>query len=668
VTHRNHSLRTQLILLVVVSLLVASGALEIIRLYQQQSVLINSERRVGLSLIHSVNTTINSVRSFISTLGDISELDSRLAELVQINSNITFIAVTDGTGLVLFHSSNDYQDTAIPALAGLPSDATVPVDVPGYGEVFLTSLPFDSSDLSGPDEYWIVIASLTEPIRSQLLESAVSSIMLTGLFTVLSALGIIVFAQGYFVRPLENLTQAANAIEAGDLTIRADAKQNNEIGQLARSFNRMTQQLAQSINTLEERVNERVRDLNVASQVSRQLTTKLDRNQLLADVARLTAEAFDLYHVSIFLYDQSVLTLVQGTGEIGQQLVEHGKTFKLNDRGVVPQAARTHSAVLANDVTQDQAFSANPLLPETQSELAIPILYQEKLLGVLDLQAKQVNRYQAQDVSLMTTLAEQIAIAIHNAQLFADLQDAQAASERSDKVKSAFLASMSHELRTPLNAIINFTRYVAKGSLGPVNDEQIQILNEVVDSGKHLLNLINDVLDMSKIEADSLALFVEDDINMKSILNSVVFTGKSLLGEKSVEIQVEIEDEMPLIRGDRQRIMQVLLNIVSNACKFTSEGFIKIRAYQKDDNIICTIQDTGPGISPEDQEAVFQAFKQTSTGLRQGGGTGLGMPISRSLAEAHGGKLWLESKVGQGTQFHFSLPIRSEILLPYLVA
>lgn len=235
-------------------------------------------------------------------------------------------------------------------------------------------------------------------------------------------------------------------------------------------------------------------------------------------------------------------------------------------------------------------------------------------------------------------------------------------AERSDMVKSAFLASMSHELRTPLNAIINFTRYVAKGSLGPVNTEQTQTLNEVVDSAKHLLNLINDVLDMSKIEAGSLKLFVEDKIELKPIVDTVVSTGKSLLAEKPVEIQLDVPEHLTTIRGDRQRILQILLNIMSNACKFTDAGTIKLQVSQKGDEVIFVITDTGPGIAAADQGAVFEAFKQTDTGLRQGGGTGLGMPISKSLAEAHGGRLWLDSAAGKGSTFYVALPVKAENL------
>lgn len=263
------------------------------------------------------------------------------------------------------------------------------------------------------------------------------------------------------------------------------------------------------------------------------------------------------------------------------------------------------------------------------------------------------------------SMAEQIQTSFAKLeQEIAETQRAREAAERSDQVKSAFLASMSHELRTPLNSVINFTKFVAKGMMGPVTDEQVSTLGEVIDSAKHLLNLINDVLDMSKIESGSLRLFVEDNVSIQAVLDQVVSTGKSLIEDRPVQIATDIPANLPPVRGDRQRLLQILLNIMSNACKFTEQGQITIRAAQHNGSINISIQDSGPGIAPEDQSLVFEAFKQTNTGLRQGGGTGLGMPISKSLTEAHGGKLWLESSPGQGATFFVELPIQSAQLTP----
>jgi signal transduction histidine kinase len=249
----------------------------------------------------------------------------------------------------------------------------------------------------------------------------------------------------------------------------------------------------------------------------------------------------------------------------------------------------------------------------------------------------------------------------------AEVQQARERAERADNVKSAFLASMSHELRTPLNAVINFTRFVIDGDTGPVTPEQVELLNEVVTSAKHLLTLINDVLDMSKIESGSLNLFVEDDIDLNAALKSAIATAHGLLRDKPVTLVADIPPDLPRLRGDRQRITQILLNILSNAARFTDQGQITVSVTPAPDGeVIIAVRDTGPGIAPEEQPLVFQAFKQTQLGTRKAGGTGLGMPISKSLAEAHGGRLWLDSTPGKGSTFYVALPIKAEQLLPTL--
>ncbi len=242
-------------------------------------------------------------------------------------------------------------------------------------------------------------------------------------------------------------------------------------------------------------------------------------------------------------------------------------------------------------------------------------------------------------------------------------EEARLHAEKADQVKSAFLASVSHELRTPLNAIINFSKFVVKGVMGPVTDQQTEALNKVVQSGKHLLNLINDVLDISKIESGSLSLFIEQNVDMTEILRQTYALSEALLEGKPVHMELNINGDLPNVSGDRQRLRQIMTNLLSNACKFTDTGSIKVNATYHDEKIEVRVEDTGPGIAAEDFHLVFESFKQTSTGLRQGKGTGLGMPISKNLAEAMGGKLWFESEVNKGTTFFLTLPARSEQLV-----
>jgi signal transduction histidine kinase len=221
---------------------------------------------------------------------------------------------------------------------------------------------------------------------------------------------------------------------------------------------------------------------------------------------------------------------------------------------------------------------------------------------------------------------------------------------------------MSHELRTPLNAIINFSKFLKRGIAGPITQEQENLVTDIAESGQHLLNLINDVLDMSKIESNSLKLFIEPEIDFRKIVQAALDYTRPLLENKPVEIQQDIATEIPLISGDRRRLLQIMLNVLSNACKFTEQGQICVKVTSEATCLHVAIADSGPGIAPEDYEDVFKPFKQTESGLRQGGGTGLGLPICRSLTEAHNGRLWFESEVGKGTTFFIDLPTVNEVV------
>ena len=245
-----------------------------------------------------------------------------------------------------------------------------------------------------------------------------------------------------------------------------------------------------------------------------------------------------------------------------------------------------------------------------------------------------------------------------------DLEIAAQELKRADLMKSQFLASMSHELRTPLNAIINFTQLIAMGVAGPVTDEQVTMLNTSLSSSKHLLQLINDVLDISKIQAGKLSLYIEDDVNLNDEIKAVVDMAEPLLQKQNASLEQpirfiqDIDNNLPLTVCDRRRTRQVLLNLLSNAIKFTEQGSITLSVKKKGDEFIFAVMDTGPGIPQEMQARIFEPFVQVTADIKHTQGTGLGLPISRSLARAHGGDLWVESKMGEGTTFFFTLPFR----------
>jgi signal transduction histidine kinase len=241
-----------------------------------------------------------------------------------------------------------------------------------------------------------------------------------------------------------------------------------------------------------------------------------------------------------------------------------------------------------------------------------------------------------------------------------DLSLAKAEAERANKIKSQFLANMSHELRTPLNAILNFSQFVSAGMFGAVNPKQVEMLDIVVSNGRHLLSLINDVLDISKIESGALELFIEENVDVTKEIEEAILSGQSFLNERDVDVTIirDFAPNLPHITADRRRIRQIMMNLITNACKFTDEGSVTIHTQADGErHILVTIKDTGIGIPAEDFDKIFENFRQTDAGKKHGAGTGLGLPISRNLVEAHGGKMWLESVVGVGTTFFVRLPI-----------
>jgi signal transduction histidine kinase/CheY-like chemotaxis protein len=243
------------------------------------------------------------------------------------------------------------------------------------------------------------------------------------------------------------------------------------------------------------------------------------------------------------------------------------------------------------------------------------------------------------------------------AQAATEAQEARAAVEQASELKSQFLANMSHELRTPLNAIINFARILSSGLRGPVNEGQLDYLDRVRQSGEHLLGLINDILDISKIEAGRMELFKEQ-VRVGELVQSVMATALGLTKGKPIELRQEIAPDLPIVEADRTRIRQILLNLLSNAAKFTDTGVITVQASRADEQLILSVSDTGIGIAPEHLDAIFEEFRQIDGGSdRRYEGTGLGLAICRRLVDLHGGRLWVESTPGVGSTFAFSLPI-----------
>jgi signal transduction histidine kinase len=273
---------------------------------------------------------------------------------------------------------------------------------------------------------------------------------------------------------------------------------------------------------------------------------------------------------------------------------------------------------------------------------------------------QQPGEFPQSTVDLLMTFAEQSVLAIQNARLFSEIEENGRQIELASKHKSQFLANMSHELRTPLNSVLGFAEMLADGLYGDLPERANTALGKVQANGKHLLGLINDVLDLSKIEAGQLTLTL-DDYAVAQVVQSVVVGTESLARAKGVSLLATAVDGLPMGYGDERRITQVLLNLVGNALKFTDKGSVVISARALNGSFEIDVRDTGPGIAPDQRERIFEEFQQgDDSSTRKKGGTGLGLAISKRIVEMHGGTIGVESELGNGSTFRVILPVRAE--------
>ena len=290
----------------------------------------------------------------------------------------------------------------------------------------------------------------------------------------------------------------------------------------------------------------------------------------------------------------------------------------------------------------------------------VPLLRSDEIFGALVVRRKEPGEFPKNTVDLLRTFAAQSVLAIQNARLFLEIEEKSRQLADASKHKSQFLANMSHELRTPMNAILGYTELILDGIYGEPSEKMAGVLTRVQTNGKHLLGLINDVLDLSKIEAGQLTLSLTD-YSIKDMVYNVFGVVESLAKNKNLALNVEVPAQLPNAHGDERRLTQVLLNLVGNALKFTDEGGVTIKTVASHDSFTVSVTDTGPGIAPADQAKIFEEFQQAdSSTTKQKGGTGLGLAIAKQIVEMHGGRLWVESELGKGSTFQFSLPINVE--------
>ncbi len=489
----------------------------------------------------------------------------------------------------------------------------------------------------------------------------------------------------YIARPLAKLSQSASSIARGNLDTPVDRTTNDEIGQLALHLDQMRrsikdlfsevhankEQIEEYSRTLEQKVDERTRELaqsveelEALGEVSQVVGSSLDLDKVLSRIVRHAVQLSEADGGTVFTFDRDKqIFLLKTSYGVNQSFEEELRRSKISrgDASVIGQASVRREPVQIADI---HVLDEYPLACVQQegyrAVLAVPLIDEDELVGGLVVLSKKAGTFPERGVNLLHTFAAQSILAIRNARLFEEIEEKGRQLARADKHKSEFLANMSHELRTPLNAILGYTELILDEIYGTVPDKIVEVLTRLEKNGRHLLSLINDVLDLSKIEAGRFTLTL-GDYSLTELIESVHSSLESLAAEKNLALKLNLPEKLPIGKGDDQRLTQVLLNLVGNAIKFTEEGEICIEALAEDECFIVSVVDTGPGISEENLHTVFREFHQVDgSSTKQKGGTGLGLAISKKIVEMHGGRIWVSSSVGAGSTFTFSIPVRVE--------
>jgi GAF domain-containing protein/ActR/RegA family two-component response regulator/HAMP domain-containing protein len=403
---------------------------------------------------------------------------------------------------------------------------------------------------------------------------------------------------------------------------------------------------------------QRAEEMTLLFKVTTAATVSPDLEQSLERAVATLRDNMGVTSASVYLPDETGRYMVKGadTGVAGQE-TEHS-TISI-DRGLIGWVARHEEAVLIDDISRDpRRLSA---AESSRSIIAVPLQTGGVLIGVLAVETDRPRAFDEHDLRLMQTLSGSLAAIVQNSRLLREVQDANVRLREVDRLKTNFLAAMSHELRTPLNSIIGFSRVILKGIDGPLSESQEQDITTIYDSGKHLLGLVNDILDQAKIEAGKMELSFAY-FKVQDVIHGVMSSAVGLTRDKPIRLHTEIADGLPDAYGDEFRTRQVLLNLVSNAAKFTDEGSVTLSAFltTEDDQLYIqvSVTDTGIGIAEKDMPLLFQAFQQLDDSLtRKVGGTGMGLPLAKSLTELQHGRIWLESQPGAGSTFSITIPI-----------
>jgi two-component system, NtrC family, sensor kinase len=506
----------------------------------------------------------------------------------------------------------------------------------GSGRAALERRTIHIPDVLADPEYELAEAQKQQGVRSLLCVPMLSGNSLIGVFALLRT-----EVRPFTDKEIELVTtfadQAAIAIENSRLLSELQAR---------------TAELTRSVE-----------QLTALGEVSRAVSSTLDLETVLTTIVSRAVELSKLDGGVVFEYEEATEEFVhRAATETGGALAEARRATRVQKgEGVVGRTAITLEPVQVPDITVPGAHESrlreNLIESGVRAILAVPMVREGRLIGSLVVSRNHPGNFPIEVIELLRTFATQSALAIQNARLFREIADKSRQLEAASRHKSEFLANMSHELRTPLNAIIGFSEVLAQGMFGAINEKQTEYLQDILESGRHLLSLINDILDLSKIEAGRMELEAADFDLPSAIENALVLVRERAI-RRGIRLGRTIDTRLGMISGDERKVKQVLLNLLSNALKFTPEGGeIDVTARLHDHLAEVSVADTGIGIAPTDQSTVFEEFRQVGTADKKAEGTGLGLTLSRKFIELHGGKIWVQSEVGRGSTFTFTLPV-----------
>jgi len=531
----------------------------------------------------------------------------------------------------------------------------------------------------------IIQVGLSTTHMRNALNQTVWNIGLLTIGIILLGIGLTVLLTNRIITPMRKLATAAQQIAEGNIQVSVVAETQDEVGQLTHSINRMATSLQQremAITTYMNTITKHVTQLSTLHQTGSIITSTLDVEKLFATVLKLLRKNLEFERMILVLYkpDQQRGVIAQVVGlpsEMERQL--NNFEYSIATGSIDETLLIKGIPVLAFDL-EEVASRMNPtLLPLCRqigviSFVAAPLVSHQRILGYLGAD-KGTTRCTQEDLDLLVTITNHVAVAIDNARTYQDLEvlaqsleerilsrtkDLKAANERLqelDRLKSAFVSIVSHELRTPMTSIKGLVENMMDGLTGTLNERQSFYLGRVKHNIERLTRMINDLLDLSRIEAGKMDLLASS-VNVGSLAREVVELLQPMAQERHLTLHTQIVDPLPLIHADRDKLIQILTNLITNAIKFTEpSGTVTVGVQQQADGSVTTcIQDTGSGIPLEEQQTIFERFYRGQTADIKARGAGLGLAITKSLVELHGGRIWVTSTPGEGSQFIFNLP------------